>query len=518
MNWLEKLLNNNLEKNSEIIKTINNKIYENLKNNTLLQRLGIFEKEPIVTKAAVTSLIDSDRKKHISGLSDTNLAYLLTELSLIDENKSVQLEYIDRYPKMLEKVKADRAKAEEELFKYIPKHNLSKKANLSSTWAVRNIDGKDVIVRLFDPNVYETNDPSNLCKVLLTDIGILAPGINVKNVNNNEIEKDEEGYIVGFNTEASFDKCVECHFVKAGKKFVSPLDIKIIIKEKEEDTDFRGKEQKKDDLEAQIPAVYRVPEEEWTPNVKDFGEFVTPHKLSPKVVCQLKGLDLVKEAAVITRIFKGEPRKFEILPIYDIETGDIFRYEILDHDTGRKLFTIDNPEGTTLSIAQIDNLIYEKMIESPHVFAQLKSYTEDGSDRYRLEIKAYYKDPELFEIVQVPGGIGKITKELKYIDIKEPGWQPFKYYVIEYIEGPRKGLQDVFPETLIFKPEKREEVEKTEEVKKASIDKSAQRLQYVDDTGKVVEPREIGVMDDPVAAPEEVIHRDIKYKKQIVTE
>jgi len=484
-NWLSKLLSGEIvkvaeEKSTTTFERIKNQL---AKNAYVKQACEDKSKEEAIPKAAsVLSLIDKDRRKHIESLSDTNLAHLLTELSLIDDGENVQLGYVKRYQEKLEEVLKNRKKGEEELYKLVPKHTLSKKAALTQIWTVQDVDGKESIVRLFEDLPKEA-DTKELCTTLLSKTKRFSTGDKIKNESFESIPVGEIGTIERFDYRADKKYSILCKFAQ-GNYWVSPDQIEGSLKkeatkeseksEKEshlqeqveifenelakakeegrstteiekglkeakkllEDTkrgstqeeDFAGQAQKTDDPRQQIPAVYRTPDQDYTSNTKDFGEVYHQDKLAPEKISKLD---------------KSSDEKSSDRPYHDEKWRELKRKE---------MFEEEKKEHPTLSEDVVHQIVKDH--------------------------------------------IGKgIEGSLK----KEGGFPPVSEQDAERMRALKLNPEDQFDVDKYFE-----------------MQKVAEKIQYVDETGKEIrQPEELGAMNDP-KAPEEINVGGKKYKKQVV--
>jgi hypothetical protein len=211
LNWLKKCISNpetKTEDNTE--NTVENVLLARANSNELVQNLkkNADEQAKIEVVASITSLIDGDRKKHVAGLSTTNLASALTEMRLADKGLSIMLEFANEYPVVLAEVKKNREKAEKELLGYVPEHNVKKKASLGvvaypSIWAVSDVNGISTIVKLLD-DPYAATDAKSTSFSLLSSIGVIHNEDEVE--IKSEDEKKEKGKIIAFRPTASDGK------------------------------------------------------------------------------------------------------------------------------------------------------------------------------------------------------------------------------------------------------------------------------------------------------------------------
>lgn len=214
MNWLKSMLGGD-SKNPEFNdSTADDRIVENFNHNELANAVlaSIDKTEKLEIESNMMALVDVDREKHVTGLSDSNLAHLLTELSLYDKDKSVVLDYAEVFPKSLESVQKNRAKVEKEVLSLIPKHNLSKKANALNIWSVVNDHGTENIVRMIGDPFSGISDAAATAFSLLSDLGITRLGDKVESFSV-EGEKDgTEGKVLAFSASNTSNRCLLVKF------------------------------------------------------------------------------------------------------------------------------------------------------------------------------------------------------------------------------------------------------------------------------------------------------------------
>lgn len=214
-NWIKNLLCGDERVVNNAEHTMDDKVAADLNINTLYK--SVIESAAIAKTANITSLVDASRERHAAGLSDSNLASALTELGLADAEKSVMLEYRDEYPKMLELVKKNRKKAEEKLLKYIPFHNMKKKASADgaepiektaypNVWSVMSNDGIDTIMKMIADPYESSASPADVSFSLLSSIGVIHNGDNVEIKSNSDLFEFQNAQVVGLDATASDGK------------------------------------------------------------------------------------------------------------------------------------------------------------------------------------------------------------------------------------------------------------------------------------------------------------------------
>jgi len=164
---------------------LNDEINNESNNETVIEKYAKKNQSNIEIEepGTIQDLLIQMKEEFLNGLSNSNLAQLYAEMKLNKENKSISLNFKEEYDKAMEEVEKDRSKIIDYIVKNIPEERIGKTASLSPLWAVSNINGQEVIVRLQGDPFETVEDPNEYSIKLLTSLGVLDKGDMIETAN-----------------------------------------------------------------------------------------------------------------------------------------------------------------------------------------------------------------------------------------------------------------------------------------------------------------------------------------------
>lgn len=423
---------------------------------------GIVKAEAITKEAT----IQDDRVKHVKNLSTDALAHIYTELILKKENKKIPENYVEEYIKQKEAVLKDREKIEAAILELIPVHTQDRKWNkvaaktsildVDSIWMVKDVDGEEVIVRAA-PDAIDMKKES--VKEVKANNTVFSPNDLVKNKSFDIAQPDEVGVIEEFDNlflDASF---ICCNFEKTGRCWVKASQVsKLTVEELAlrksalEQVSFSGP------LSDYMLSKYQV-------NMKESGL----HQLELEIKSALG-----KTVATLEEVPSDVLEKVANDFIQDPDYANLYDRPIAGH----------SPKTDNMN--QQVPVVYRNTDDDAH-----NPNTKDFGEIYPNKLAPEKQSSLKCDQCGQPAGEGSV---LQIADGTVcPSCQK------EY----HKEMGEPYPTTGPL----------VKQMKLSKLDSTA-TVQYVDETGMVKKPEELGVTNVDTA-PEELATADgKKYKKQ----